>query len=84
MADQAAEQRAALEHLIGQRIDAAAAQRGWDLGFQAAQAAQAAAPAATDTGIAYEFATGWDPVSGTTVTYFLFDVSTLDGPDTMS
>ncbi len=63
-------------------LDAAAAQRGWDLGGQA----QAAQLSVTGAGLAdafepLEYSTGFDGIS--TITPFTFDISPLDGEDAL-
>lgn len=80
MPDPGAELRHLVENLIQQQLDAAAAQRGWDLGAQA-QGAQLSSSGAglEDQFEAIEFSAGYD---GTVTTLgFTFDLSLLDGPD---
>ena len=82
MPDPGAEIRHLIENLVQQQLDAAAAQRGWDLGGQA-QAAQLSVTGAgtADPYEAIEFSTGFD---GTETTMgFQFDLSPFDGPDVL-
>jgi hypothetical protein len=80
MPDPGAEIRHLIEGLVERQLDAAAAQRGWDLGGQA-QAAQLSITGAgtADPYEAIEFSTGFDGIE--TTLGFTFDISLLDGPD---
>jgi len=82
MADEAGEFRHLIEGLIAQQLDAAAAQRGWDLGAQAQGAQLSTAGAGLADPIpAFEFSTGYD---GTvTIMLFTFGLSPLGGTDVL-
>jgi hypothetical protein len=81
VADQASEQKRLIEAMVQRELDAAAAQRGWDLGAQAHAMLLSSSGANFDSESMFMFSTGYN---GTiTIVPFTFDFSALDGPDNL-
>ena len=83
MADPVVSRRLARERTSHREINRTAHARGWDTGDPTRNPENAQSPPSGTIGAAGGSGTGTDPITGETLTGFLMDISTLNGPDVL-